>query len=89
MGQVVVDVSLSLDGFLAGPNPRPGVGLGEGGQRLHDWMFPPAGGPTEIDRAAIEDLFRTNGAMVMGRRSFTVGEGPWGETRPFICPSSS
>ncbi len=36
MGKVLVDLSISLDGFITGPNPRPELPLGEGGQRLHD-----------------------------------------------------
>jgi hypothetical protein len=47
MGAVVLDVSMSLDGFITGPSPRVGVGLGDGGQRLHEWMF---GGHTDPDR---------------------------------------
>ena len=86
MGKVFVDLSISLDGFITGPNPRPGLGLGEGGQRLHDWMFPPSGSPTEKDRELIEEWFKKLGAVVMGKRSFAVGEEPWGENPPFHMP---
>jgi dihydrofolate reductase len=82
MGKVLVDLSMSLDGFITGPNPRPGLGLGEGGQRLHDWMFPPKGDFTEI----VEEMFKHVGAVLMGRRSFAVGEEPWGENPPFHMP---
>ncbi len=68
MGKILVDLSISLDGFITGPNPRPGLGLGEGGQRLHDWMFPPKGNFTEI----AEGMFKHVGAILMGRRSFDV-----------------
>ncbi len=86
MGKVFVDLSISLDGCITGPNPRPGLGLGEGGQRLHDWMFPPSGSPTEKDRELIEEWFKKLGAVVMGKRSFAVGEEPWGENPPFHVP---
>ncbi|HEX4204210.1 MAG TPA: dihydrofolate reductase family protein [Ktedonobacteraceae bacterium] len=82
MGKVIVDLSISLDGFITGPNPRPGLGLGEGGQRLHDWMFPPKGDFSEI----VEEMFKHVGAVLMGRRSFAVGEEPWGENPPFHMP---
>ncbi len=39
MGSVLIDISMSLDGFVAGPDDRPGQGLGEGGERLHYWVF--------------------------------------------------
>ena len=39
MGKVVIDMSMSLDGFITGPNDAPGQGLGEDGMRLHNWMF--------------------------------------------------
>jgi dihydrofolate reductase len=86
MGRVFVDLSISLDGFITGPNPRPDLVLGEGGQRLLDWMFPPAGDLTPGDREVIKNLFKTSGAMVMGRRSFSVGEDLWGEKPPFHLP---
>jgi hypothetical protein len=39
MSATVLDMSMSLDGFIAGPNAGPGNGLGDGGQRLRDWAF--------------------------------------------------
>jgi hypothetical protein len=38
MARLVFHISMSLDGFITGPNPRPGEPLGQGGERLHDWM---------------------------------------------------
>jgi hypothetical protein len=66
MGKVLVDLSMSLDGFITGPNPRPELPLGEGGQRLHDWMFPLSGDLAPRDREMIENLFKTTGAIVKG-----------------------
>ncbi|WP_202410208.1 hypothetical protein [Pontibacillus yanchengensis] len=39
MGKVVLDISMSLDGFIAGPNDNHKQGLGDGGEILHDWLF--------------------------------------------------
>jgi dihydrofolate reductase len=85
MGQVVLDMSMSLDGFVAGPNVDVQRPMGEGGGRLHDWMY---GGRTEAAAKAFEEAaFRTTGSVVMGRRTFEVGEGPWGPT-PSRCRAS-
>jgi dihydrofolate reductase len=83
-GKVLLDISMSLDGFITGPDDSPEQPLGEGGERLHDWMFLPSGGSIrpEVD----EERFKTIGAMVMGRRMFDVGEEPWGENPPFHMP---
>ncbi len=94
MTAVVLDISMSLDGFVTGPRPRAGVPLGEGGQRLHDWMFNGAAGPGEppgygetadVNGAVARELFATTGAVLMGRRMFDLGVGPWGDT-PFPVP---
>jgi dihydrofolate reductase len=84
MGKVVFDISMSLDGLITGPNDSPAQPLGEGGERLHEWMFLPSGGPIrpEVD----EERFKTIGAIVMGRRMFDVGEQAWGENPPFHLP---
>ena len=69
--------SLSLDGFLAGPNQDRDNPLGAGGTRLHQWMF------TEplaaADLRAREDLGTRRGAYVMGRNMFGPIRGPWDE----------
>lgn len=94
MGTVVLDMSMSLNGFVTGPGPRAGLPLGEGGQRLHDWMFtgridpgePPERGETaDVNGAIAGELFATTGAVLMGRRLFDAGIRPWGDT-PFPVP---
>jgi dihydrofolate reductase len=94
MGSVVLDVTMSLDGFITGPNVGVELPLGEGGERLHDWMANPdpdqAGdwhqtGASEQDAKVKQELLATTGAVVMGRRSFDVGIGPWGDT-PYPAP---
>jgi len=76
-------MSMSLDGFIAGPNEGPGNGLGDGGHRLHEWVLPGA----EADHKAISDLggvngqvvdeFMATGAVVAGRGTFEPAGG-WG-----------
>ena len=51
MGKVILNVSMSLDGYIAGPNHSVGKGMGEGGERLHDWMFK-GPEPVESNRVA-------------------------------------
>ena len=60
MGKVLLDMSVSLDGFVAGPNGEDGG--------LHDWFFSPAGGE------AIEESVRNTGAIVIGRRTYDLGD---------------
>jgi dihydrofolate reductase len=78
MSRVVVDVSMSLDGFMAGPNVREAAPMGDGGESLHEWMFG-EGADNEID-AGMRTLDAVVGAAVVGRRSFDLGLGPWGGT---------
>ena len=83
MSKVVLDVSMSLDGFIAGPNVREAEPMGDGGERLHEWMFR-KGPDAEIDlgvrREFVATVGATVGATVVGRRTFDVGVGPWGGT---------
>ncbi len=94
MGKVVFEISMSLDGFIAGPNDRPGLGLGEGGERLHQWAYELAswrerhglaGGQTNRDAELLDDAFRNTGASIVGRRMFDNAE-EWGENPPFDMP---
>ncbi|WP_181776255.1 dihydrofolate reductase family protein [Amycolatopsis pittospori] len=79
MSKVVLDVSMSLDGFTAGPNVRSEEPMGDGGERLHEWM---AGeGPNaEVDVAARDEINAIVGALVIGRRTFDLGLENWGGT---------
>jgi len=92
MGKVIFENSVSLDGFVAGPNDGPDNGLGDGGQRLFDWYnngdvaFPLQGTDMvfKISRASAE-LLREEwdklGAMVAGRRMFDIAHA-WGGNPP-------
>ena len=79
VGKVTADQSISLDGFSAGPNVRPGNPLADQGERLHEWYG--EGGAQVRD-----ELSGAAGAMVMGRRMFDVGVEPWGDDPPFHMP---
>src|SRR4051794_13562245 len=88
MGLVTVDISVSLDGFIAGPNASPEHPLGEGGEALHEWGLRTRawrephgyeGGETGPDSDLIENAFSGVGSVIMGRRMFGAEDGPWGE----------
>jgi dihydrofolate reductase len=83
MGNVIVDLSMSLDGFFTGPNDSIELPLGEGGERLHEWIF---GSATGRGREVLQEAFESTGATVMGRRWFDIGEQPWGNDPPFHVP---
>ena len=74
MSATVLYMSMSLDGFIAGPNEGPGNGLGDGGHRLHEWYF--EGADDEVNRKVKDESLAT-GAIVAGRGTFEPAEG-WG-----------
>ena len=86
MGKVVAEISTSLDGYVAGPNPTLENPLGEGGDQLHEWAVRlkswrethglPDGESGPDDELLAESVAAT-GAVVMGRHMFSGGEGPW------------
>jgi dihydrofolate reductase len=88
MGKVRFIVSMSLDGFVAGPNQSEEHGLGEGGEALHDWLVPLAawrrahgleGGEENASTRIAAELEASAGAVVMGRNMFGPVRGPWGD----------
>jgi dihydrofolate reductase len=88
-------MSMSLDGFIAGPNDSPENGLGDGGERLHEWLYDLAswrerhgleGGEANRDAEILDEAFKTTGAIVMGRRMFDLAEQAWGDSPPFHMP---
>jgi dihydrofolate reductase len=95
MGIVTAHMSMSLDGCIAGPNAGAGNPLGDGGVLIQQWMFDLAsfremqgltGGQTNKDDEELRQRFAPTGAVVMGRRMFDEGEGPWGDNPPFRMP---
>jgi dihydrofolate reductase len=77
MGIVIFDKSASLDGFIAGTNVRLEAGLGDDGERLHDWAFHDEAG-TELIRREVEQL----GAVICGRRTYDMSIPHWGPDGP-------
>ena len=87
MARVVLSFSMSLDGYVAGPDVSVRHAMGVGGERLHEWMFPRQGGaPDPADAAEVETTFGLVGATIVGRRTYDVGLQHWGDT-PFPVPS--
>ena len=86
MAGLTLEITRSLDGFVAGPNATLDEPLGEGGEQLHDWVVRLAvwrewhgleGGETSPDDELVQEIIGSIGAHVMGRRMFSGGEGPW------------
>jgi dihydrofolate reductase len=80
---VILDISMSLDGFVAGANVSIDNPMGDGGERIHDWLF---GAKTMADAAIIAGMLDHLGAVIMGRRTYDLGERPWGDDPPFPVP---
>jgi dihydrofolate reductase len=83
MGKVVINMSMSLDGFITEPNEAVGNPLGDDPGRLHDWMFD---AKTETDAAILDEIYASTGAVLIGKRMFDVGFKPWGDPPPFGMP---
>jgi dihydrofolate reductase len=86
MSKLYLDISMSLDGFVAGPDPTLEEPLGKGGEQLHEWVLATAtwreshdksGGDSGVDDEVARRTIGRAGATVMGRRMFSGGEGPW------------
>ena len=87
MARVVLSFSMSLDGYVAGPDISLEQAMGDGGDRLHEWMFPSA--PDVIradDKAMMADTMNSVGAVLLGRRTYDIGLQHWNDT-PFPVPS--
>jgi dihydrofolate reductase len=89
MSPVTCQISVSLDGFVAGPNQTLDNPLGEGGERLHEWVVATEswrrqhgreGGERNVDSEVAEEAMQGVGAFIMGRKMFGGGDGPWDES---------
>src|SRR3954449_4645902 len=74
MTRTVADISVSLDGFVTGPDPGPDNGMGTGGDALHTWAF----SDDPDDRRILSQATTRSGAVVLGRRLFDLVDGPGG-----------
>jgi dihydrofolate reductase len=92
MSKVRSDISISLDGFAAGPNQSEENPLGEGGEQLHDWAIPLKawreshgyeGGEVNASSAVLKETLENIGARIMGRKMFGGGPGAWNEDDPW------
>ena len=95
MSQVVLDITMSLDGFVTAPDDGHGCGLGDDGEVLHYWVFGgpwthgnelPRGEATGVDKQVLDEAMQA-GAAVVGRRMYDV-TGGWGGSSPFGVPAS-
>ncbi len=93
MTKVIAGITTSVDGYVTGPNDGPERGLGEGGERLHYWVF---GGPwtyeggtrgeaTGADKEFIDGIFARFGAVIGGRGTYRAADA-WGGSNPFGVP---
>ena len=92
MSKLRFRISMSLDGFVAGPSQSVDNPLGIGGMRLHEWVFPLAvwramhgleGGEVNASSAVVEESLANIGATVMGRNMFGGHPGPWKTKEPW------
>jgi dihydrofolate reductase len=93
MTRVLAAITTSVDGYITGPDDGPGKGLGEGGERLHYWVFggpwtydaEPRGEATGEDAAWLSEAMTRIGAVVGGRWTYEAA-GHWGDENPWGLP---
>lgn len=93
MQKVLAGITMSMDGYVTGPNDRLGAGLGDGGERLHHWVFggpwtyatQSRGTPAPEDQAYMESVYSSGGAWLVGRTMHDVVNG-WGDDPGFGVP---
>lgn len=87
MSKVFAQITMSLDGYAAGPNVSVDNPLGDGGDRLHYWLF--GDGiklPDATDQQVAAEIFSATGAFIVGQTMFDVGIGTWGDDGAFSMP---
>ncbi len=80
MGKVILDISMSVDGFMTASNIRPEEPMGDGGQRLHGWAF--GGASDHRNGAIIDEAVSATGAVIAGRRTYDLSVPWWGADGP-------
>ena len=93
MSKVVALITMSVDGYITGPNDGPGCGLGVGGERLHNWVFggtwhydtPDRGQMKPDDQAWFDTAMATMGAVIGGHGTYEASD-HWGDQNPWPVP---
>jgi dihydrofolate reductase len=93
MTKVLAGITTSVDGYIAGPDDGPGKGLGDGGERLHYWVFggpwtyesEPKGEPSGEDAGWLAEVMSRIGAVVSGRSTYEAAR-HWGDENPWGLP---
>jgi dihydrofolate reductase len=93
MAKIIAAITMSVDGYITGPDDGPSKGLGEGGERLHYWVFGgpwsyesgPQGEPTGVDAEYLTEGTARVGAIVIGRNMYEASE-HWGDKNPWGVP---
>ena len=93
MSKITASITMSLDGYIAGPHDGPGRGLGDGGPALHSWVFggpwdydeEPKGPATGVDKAFLDEKMGELGAVVAGRWTYEAAD-HWGGSNPWNVP---
>ena len=93
MSKVIAGITTSVDGYVAGPDDGPGTGLGQGGERLHYWVFggpwsydaEPRGQMLPDDQAWMDEALKRIGAVVCGRWTYEAAR-HWGDENPWGIP---
>jgi dihydrofolate reductase len=85
MGKVIIDITMSLDGFIAATDIIEDQPMGKDGQRLHHWLF---GAKTATDEELLHDLMEAIGAVILGNRTYTTAiNKAWEGISPFEVPA--
>ena len=85
MGNVIAEITMSLDGFIAGPGISNKQPLGMNGERLHDWIF---GKATDADKKILADTMNSIGAVIVGNHTYTTAiDEAWEGLTPFTAPA--
>jgi dihydrofolate reductase len=82
MGEVVFDMSMSLDGFITGPTRASSIRSA----RTMDGSTTGSDRKTAADAEVLDEMYAPTGAIIMGKRIFDLGVGPWGDPPPFHMP---
>jgi dihydrofolate reductase len=93
MTKITAAITMSIDGYITGPDDGPDKGLGEGGERLHYWVFggpwtyedEPKGQPDGEDAAYLKEMTARGGAVIVGRAMYEAAA-HWGDKNPFGVP---